>query len=281
MSNELVKAQKEMSMEIMKKIADMEGKKQIYFPKNYSPENAINSAFLAIQQAVDKNGKTAIETCTRESISNALLDTVVQGLSPAKKQVYYIVRGNKLCADRSYFGTVAVLKRMTNIVDVFAQAIYKGDVFEFKIEGARKVITKHEQNFETISSGEVVGAYATIIYKEGEDRKEYSDVMTMKDIQASWNKSKSQQRTVHNEFPDQMAKRTVLNRTCKTFINSSDDSDLDMVVQSFNRTDGREEVVDLKESANSEIIIDALPDKETQPERTLIAETTTEDKPNF
>ena len=261
--NEIVKVKKELSEEIMQKINTMEQKKQIFFPKNYSPENAINSSFLAIQQAVDKNGKTAIETCTKESIANALLDTVIQGLSPAKKQVYFIVRGNKLCADRSYFGTVAVLKRLPSVVDVFAQAIYKGDLFEFRIEGARKIITKHEQTFETISGGEVIGAYATIIYKEDEEKKEYSDVMTWKDIQASWNKSKSQQRTVHNEFPDQMAKRTVLNRTCKTFINSSDDSDLDLVVQSFNQTDGREEIVEHKEIANSEsVIIENIPDPE-------------------
>jgi recombination protein RecT len=255
MTTEIVKVKKELSEDILAKIASMEQKKQIFFPKNYSPENAINSAFLAIQQAVDKNGKTALEICTRESVANALLDTAIQGLSPAKKQVYFIVRGNKLCADRSYFGTVAVLKRLPSVVDVFAQAIYKGDVFEFRIEGARKIITKHEQTFDTIANGEVVGAYASILYKEGDEKKEYSDVMTMKDIQASWNKSKSQQRTVHNEFPDQMAKRTVLNRTCKTFINSSDDSDLDIVVQSFNQTDGREEVPEHKENANTEEIV--------------------------
>lgn len=269
MTNEIAKTQRDLSMEVMQKINAMEEKKQIYFPTNYSPENAINSAFLAIIQTTDMNSRPALEVCTRESIANALLDTVVQGLSPAKKQVYYIVRGNKLCADRSYFGSVAVVKRVKGVVDVFAQAIYKGDVFEYKIQGAKKIITKHEQSLATLETGEVIGAYATIVYMEGEERMEYSEVMTMKDIDASWNKSKSKARTVHKEFPSEMAKRTVLNRACKTFINSSDDSDLDMVVQSFNRTDGREEVIDHKELANSENIIDNIDEADKEGKNAL------------
>lgn len=263
--NEVATVKKEISDLVLEKIAGMEEKKQIYFPANYSPENAINSAFLIIQQTVDMSRKPALEVCTRDSIANALLDTVIQGLSPAKKQVYYIVRGDKLCADRSYFGTVAVVKRIKGVVDVFGQAIFEGDKFDFDIIQARKVITVHKQTLETIATGKVIGAYSTIVYRgDSGDLKEYSEVMTIQQIEQSWEKSKNKSKTIHKETPDQMAIRTVLNRGCKLFINSSDDSDLEFVAHSFNQTDGREEYP--KSDANTETIV--IPENREEPDQT-------------
>ena len=47
--------------------------------------------------------------------------------------------------------------------------------------------------------------------------------MTKKQIKVSWNQSKTHD--VQNKFGSEMAKRTVLNRAAKMFINTSDDSD--------------------------------------------------------
>ena len=62
-------------------------------------------------------------------------------------------------------------------------------------------------------------------------------------------KSRSSKQTVHKEFPDQMAKRTVINRACKMFFNTSDDSDL--LIDSFNATgdvyDNEENIPDVVE----------------------------------
>src|SRR5699024_7740205 len=99
----------------------------LVLPPNYSASNALKSAFFTLQEVKDRNDKPALEVCTRESIANSLLDMVVQGLSPAKTQCYFIVYGQQLQMMRSYFGTQAVLKRLNNVDNIWANVIYQDD----------------------------------------------------------------------------------------------------------------------------------------------------------
>lgn len=230
----------------------------LILPPNYNASNALKSAFFKLQEVQDKNGKPALEVCTRESVANALLDMVVQGLSPAKTQCYFIVYGSKLQLNRSYFGTQAVLKRLSNVKDIWANVIYKGDVFEYEIAGGREKLVKHETNFGN-RDNEILGVYAVVKTLEDE---EVLTVMTKKEIDASWSQSKTSQ-SVHKKFPQEMAKRTVINRAAKAYINTSDDSDL--LVDAINRSteneyDERIDVTneevkaEIAEHANREVI---------------------------
>src|SRR5690606_18529173 len=136
---------------------------------------------------------------------NALLDMVVQGLNPAKKQGYFIVYGRQLVFQRSYFGTMAVTKRVTGAKDIFAQVVYDGDEFEFEIDRGKKRVLKHVQTLKSLSSGKIVAAYCTIIFP---DDREYTDIMTMDEIRQSWKKSKQgpdREGSTHQEFPQEMA----------------------------------------------------------------------------
>ena len=198
-------------------------------PKNYSHSNALKSAFFKLQETVDRSGKPALEVCTKESIANALLDMVVQGLSPAKTQCYFIVYGNKLQLNRSYFGTQAVLKRLGNVKDIWANVIYKDDEFNYEVDHGREKLVSHKTAFENRDK-ELLGVYAII---QTNDNEELLTVMTKKEIEVSWGQSKTGQ-AVHKKFPAEMAKRTVINRAAKAFINTSDDSDL--LVEAINNT---------------------------------------------
>lgn len=256
---ELSVLKNEISESVLNEVLEMEKKARVSFPKNYNPENALKASFLVLERVVDINKRPALEVCSAVSIKKALFDMLIQGLSVAKSQGYFIVKGGQLCFDRSYFGTVAITKRIKGVVDVFAQAIFKGDEFSFDIEKARKINIKHKQTLETMSTNDIVGAYCTIIYIDNQnEKKEFSEVMSISQIKTSWEKSKSKERKVHNDTPDEMAKRTVIARGCKMFVNTTDDSDLeisDEVIGAFNRTDGREDH-DEKENANGEEIID-------------------------
>ena len=222
---------REMVDSVQNKIAEMQESGSINFPPNYSVSNALRSAWLQIQQTTDLAGRPALDVCARESVANALLNTVIQGLSPAKKQIYYIVYKDKLQAQRSYFGTVAATKRIPGVKDVWADVVYEGDEFQSaKIRGGWKV-TKHNSAPENIDPEKIRYAYAVI---EHDDGTEYTEIMTWGQIQKSWSKSRSKDQTVHKEFPDQMAKRTVINRACKMYFNTSDDSD--MLIEAFNAT---------------------------------------------
>ncbi|MGV2787831.1 recombinase RecT, partial [Clostridium perfringens] len=149
-------------------------------PPNYNASNALKSAFFNLQEVTDKTGKPALEVCTKESIANTLLDMVVQGLSPAKKQCYFVVYGNKLQLSRSYFGTQAVLKRLSNVEDIWANVIYHGDVFDYEVADGRERLIRHETEFEN-RDNDISGAYAIVKTTDGEG---ILTVMTRKEIEA-------------------------------------------------------------------------------------------------
>ncbi|WP_342538371.1 RecT family recombinase [Sporosarcina sp. FSL K6-1540] len=197
----------------------------LVLPTNYNHSNALKSAFFALS---NNAGGNLLEICSKASVANALLDMVTQGLSPAKTQCYFIKYGDTCKLNRSYFGTQAVLKRLNNVKDIWANVIYQDDVFEYENDRGREKLLSHKTAFENRDK-EIIGAYA--IVQTGDE--EVLTVMTKKEIDASWSQSKTQQ-AVHKKFPQEMAKRTVINRAAKGFINTSDDSDL--LVESINNT---------------------------------------------
>lgn len=192
-------------------------------PANYSASNALTSAFLKLQNIQNAGKKYALEVCTPTSIIQSLMDMVVQGLSPAKNQCYFIVYGNELQMQRSYFGTVAALKRLENISDVNAQVIYDGDKVSTKIDNHGNLVldTSNTHLDWANQDNEIKGAYAIVTTSDGVD---HLTIMTIKQIKVSWSQSKTHK--VQDKFGSEMAQRTVLNRAAKMYVNTSDDSDL-------------------------------------------------------
>lgn len=224
--NEII-IQKDITDQVSNRIKGLE-EEGLKLPVNYNAANALKSAWFAIQKAQDRNRKPALEVATKESIANALLDMVVQGLSPAKTQCYFVVFGKELQLQRSYFGTQAVLKRLNNVKDIWAEVVHKDDVFKIGSNQGRTIVKEFEPDFAN-QDKDIVGAFAVIEKTDGE--RVYT-VMTKKEINKSWSKAKI--KNVQNDFPQEMAKRTVINRAAKSFINTSDDSDL--LTESIKRT---------------------------------------------
>ena len=225
MANELTLLQKDITDNIARKLDELKKDGGLAIPANYNPANALKSAFFEMTNSASGN---LLEKCSRESIANSLLNMAIQGLSPAKKQCYFVPYGQNLSMQRSYFGTQKVVKSLTNVEDIWATIIYEGDEFEIEIEGGRERIAKHTTSFLN-RDNEIIGAYCIIKKSDGE---EVLTVMTRKEIEASWSQSKN--KSVQNKFPQEMAKRTVINRAAKAFINTSDDSDA--LIQAVNDT---------------------------------------------
>jgi recombination protein RecT len=263
--------------EVLVKIQKFERAGQIFFPDNYSPENALKSAWLKLQEVKDKTGKLALQVCSRPSIANTLLNMVIQGLNPAKNQCYFIPYGNQLTLMRSYFGTIAVAKQFREIKDVPAEVIYEGDELDYEIIKGKTIITKHKRKFGNIDKTKIIGAYATIVYFE--EGKEESLIMTIDQIKTSWKKSKTNPNSaesVHSQFTEDMCKRTVINKICKYYINTKDDSNLNLLKEAFNTSDEEQKeaevAYEIQENANKEVIdietgeiIDTVPNQD-QPE---------------
>lgn len=194
-------------------------------PADYSLNNALKAAWFKLQETEDKYHHPVSDKryVDQKSIAFALMDMAVQGLSPAKNQCYFIVRGGKVQLQRSYFGTVAVLKRLDSVKDIDAQVVHEGDEFEIGAdEVGHLVVKKFVPKFENLDKP-LIGAFAFIALTDG--RVAYT-VMTKKQIKTSWEQSSQRDNKVQRNFSDEMAKRTVINRAAKIFINTSDDSDL-------------------------------------------------------
>ena len=207
--------------------------KELHLPKGYSAENALKAAWLVLQEVTDKAGKSALSVCTQNSVANSLFSMIVQGLDPLKKQAYFIVRGQQLTLLRSYFGTIAVAKRMGGVTDVYAEAVYEGDEFEYEIDRGVKRVTKHKQSLSSIDPTKIIGAYAVVDL--GPDRPQVTEIMAMSQIRQSW--SKGYANGPQKDQPDEMARRTVINRALKQHINASSDDHLGLFVDHFNRSD--------------------------------------------
>ncbi len=238
------------------KVREFQQNGELALPPDYSPDNAIKAAWLALQATVDKDGLPVLQVCTKDSIANSLLDMVVQGLNPAKKQCYFIAYGKTLVCQRSYFGDMALAKRVRPDCDIYFGVVYQGDEFEYQMERGLKRITKHVQKIGNVKPENIVAAYCVI-----EDAKGLlcTEVMTIDQIRKSWQQSKTYRADgggVHQKFPDQMALRTVIRRACKAIVNSSSDNYL--LLERVNRADelsAEAEIdADAAANANGEII---------------------------
>jgi len=281
-NNNLALVKKDVVDVVGKKVQEFVSRGELHLPPNYSVENAMKSAWLILQNTFDKDKKPVLQVCTKDSIANALLDMSVQGLNPAKKQGYFIAYGKQLVFQRSYFGTMAVTKRVAGAKDIFAEIVYKGDEFEYQIKNGSKYITKHIQKIENVDPNNIVAAYCTIVF---DDDRQFTDVMTWDEIQKAWSKSKNnpdREGSTHKDFAQEMARKTVINRACKRYLNSSDDGSL--LMYHVNRADEvaaeAEVEAEIEENANQELIdIEYEVEEDEEENNTEVEEQVEEDKP--
>ena len=216
--------QKEITTQVLAKIKAFETTGELRIPADYSPENALKGAMLILEELKDRSKQPVLQVCTKTSIAQALLKMVVEGLSPLKRQGYFIPYGDELQWSRSYQGSIALAKRVANVKDVPANVIFEGDEFEFGINPATGYmhVIKHIQSLKNIDTTKIAGAYAIVNYNDG--RSDLT-VMTMDQIRKAWNQGATKGASpAHQNFTDEMAKKTVINRACKTPINSSTDA---------------------------------------------------------
>ena len=259
------------------KVAEMLRENRLDLPADYSANNALKAMQLAIIECQDRNKRPALEVCTKESIIQTMLSMVVQGLNPEKKQCYPIVYGTKLALFRSYFGAVAVAKRVDpNIEDIVGQVVYRSEKDNFKVEylaNGKMLVLQHIPDiFGKRTRDEIVGAYATVSYKDG---TAWSEFRTIDEIKDAWRhsiknpideKGNIKEGTTHYTETADMCRRTVINRVCKYIINNS--SDASIVAQYAKQTQRDMDIASAQESideniASGEVIDVEIPDDQT------------------
>jgi recombination protein RecT len=271
--------QKDITDDVLKKINKFKETGELAFPENYSPENALKSAMLILSETETKDNKPVLEYCTRPSIANALLEMVITGLNPMKKQCDFVAYGKKLTMQREYHGTIALAKRYGGVKEANANVIYQGDIFKYEVDpltGKKKII-EHQQDFKNIDDEKITGAYAVLTFND--DSTPYVEIMNMNQIRKAWLQGYAKGNSpAHRNFPGEMSKKTVIGRACKLFISSSDDSALALAERvTGKKYDNPIEDIDaedvtvqaeIQENANKEELNmnDDAPDSTEQPE---------------
>lgn len=215
--------EKDITTQVLQKVQAFEKSGELRIPKDYSPENALKGAMLVLSDLKTKDGHSVLQYCSKTSIAQSLLKMVVEGLSVLKKQGYFIPYDKELTWSRSYQGSIALAKRVAEVKEVNAVVVYQNDVFEYgtDVKTGRQEIYKHINKLENIANDKIIAAYAIVIYKDGSTT---ATVMTMEQIRAAWNQGATRGNSpAHKNFTEEMAKKTVINRACKTPINSSTD----------------------------------------------------------
>jgi recombination protein RecT len=227
--------------EIKNRIDKLVKEKKIEIDSSYNYQNAIQEAFIEIGKLKNKKQESALDVCSKKSISTAILQMIMQGLDPANKEVYFQIQQKKeqsiLTFKRSYFGTIKLLKRRTDVKQIFTEVVYKKDKFdEYTIINGRKTI-KHRQRAENIINtiDNIEAVYVVISFKvtnKDNPKDDIIEIMPMSQIIYSWEQysssyqyaKKEGMESPHTKYPDQMAKRTVLERVAKTLLPSIHES---------------------------------------------------------
>ena len=189
------------------------------FPKDYNYTNEFMSAMLILQDTVDMNKKPVLQSCTRASIENALVEMVTSGLSMQKKQCYPVAYGGKLQCQKSVYGNTCIARRY-GLKDITAEVIYEGDTFEYEIVNGQKKVITHKQDIENNDNDKVKGAQAIDTMYDG---SVLTEVMNIKQIKQAWKQGygyKENGNGTHQKFTDQMAMKTVKNRLLKQINNT-------------------------------------------------------------
>lgn len=190
---------------------------ELVLPKGYNLAVAIQSATNGLRKVKDWH------TADKESIKNAVRNMITMGHLMENKHGYFIKRGNEMSYEPSYMGYQLTMKRDYGAKDSVAILVYDKDEVTTEVIDGVEYIIGHKRGYgpfakEVGDIKHVVGAYNIITFHD--DRKPIHELMTMEQINKSWNQSSSTQRTVHKNFPDQMIFRTVMNRASKKVINS-------------------------------------------------------------
>ena len=290
---EIAVVSKEIGASVMGRISELVEDRQLALPSDYDAGTAVNSAMLILQDTKDRNGKPVLEVCTKASIAKSVLDMVIQGLQPGKKQCYFIAYADQLTLFRSYFGTVAALKRaMPEVAHVTAEVIYNGDDVVYGVTPFGERYVSHIASEPLLNVNKGIKAGYCTIYDAGGNVLG-STIMTWDEILTSWKQSRNYKSEggVHQKFTVEMAKRTLIAKACKFLLNTSNemasnpavvkafndttDSEFDMEVQNEQKPEPKK--LSFKERHN--IPSAAEQKEEPKAEETAVAESPSENEP--
>lgn len=203
--------------------------------------------------------KPELQKYSKEVLATALVRSAQDNLDALNNEVYiYKGYNDKLTYAPSYKGLrkMAIEKSVRPIKDIYAKPIFEGDIVEEVFMDGESKLT-YKSNF--MKRGKWIGVLAVCVFKDG---SEIYELMDMEQINAV--KAKSRNSGAWKDFPQEMAKKSVIRRLCKQItLDFSNKQQADMFTGVEESIDDPKEQAahDISENANkadldSEEIID-------------------------
>lgn len=194
-------------VEIHKGITDSLEKQVAALPVDLNKQRFIQNCMTVLQ-----DGQADFSQCQPATVVRTLLKGAFLGLDFFSGECYAIPYKDKCQFQTDYKGEIKLAKKYssTPIKDIYAKVVREGDEFEEVIENGQQKINFRPKTF---NDGEIVGAFAVCLYKDG---SMIYDTMSKADIEHTRKTfSKAANSKAWVDSYGEMCKKTVLRRLCK------------------------------------------------------------------
>lgn len=205
------------------------------FIKLANEETFIKEASFAMQ-ALSKN--SYLSSMDKNSIIESVLNICQVGLTlnPISKFAYLIPRNGKCCLDVSYIGLVKLITDTGSVKNVYAHIIRDGDLFEQTLGTHPEINHKPKLG----NKGEIIGAYAVAILKDGTKQVEVMDINEVNEIRDKSEaykayKAGKTKSCIWVDYPGEMDRKTVVKRICKYLPKSEKWEKIDQAIELDNQ----------------------------------------------
>ena len=181
-------------------------------PEGFNSDRFVQNAVALI------NGNDTLQKFVRENkdgiaqVKAGLMRGAYRGLDFLNKEAYLVPYGSKLDYQTSYIGEIKLRKKYSvrPIKDIYADVVREGDIFAYEVVDGEPTLNHKPIVFNT---GKVIGAYAVCIFEDGGKQ---IDTMSLEELENTRSASKAKISPAMAKFTNEMYKKTVLRRLCKT-----------------------------------------------------------------
>lgn len=204
---------KERALKVVDLLSNLKPQMALALPRHITPERMMRVA----QTAINRNPK--LQECTAVSLSACLMDCSALGLEPDGRRAHLIPYGNTCTLIIDYKGLVdlAYRSRMVDYIDAFV--VRENDTFKLTYGTDPKII--HEPALK--EAGKMIGVYGIAVLK-GVTKPKFC-FMTLDEVEAIRKRSKASNSGPWVTDFEEMAKKTVIRRMCKTLPQSPELAD--------------------------------------------------------
>lgn len=224
------------------------------------PEGFNQDRFVANAVALLNGNDTLKQFCKEHNdgiaqVKSGMMRGAYLGLDFLNKEAYLVPYGSKLDYQTSYIGEIKLRKKYSvrPIRDIYADVVREGDEFSYEVINGEPTLNHKPLPF---NNKPVIGAYAVCIFEDGGKQ---IDTMSLADLENTRSSSKASNSPAWKKFPNEMYKKTVIRRLCKTI-------DMDFTTEQRTTLDEEMAVItdpieqrnaDIESEANATEFIDA------------------------